>query len=70
MSNPRSRFVLKPSSLSQHTENFNKNLEKVEAPKIESFELIKPPTIINTNNLNKKSNFIIISIIIIINYFN
>lgn len=35
-------FLLKPSSLSQHTINFNKILEEVPAPKIESIILEKP----------------------------
>ena len=35
-------MLLKPSSLSQHTTDFNKILEQVPVPKIESFDLIKP----------------------------
>jgi len=40
--NPFSKVTLKPSSLSQHTTDFNKILEQVPVPKIESFDLIKP----------------------------
>lgn len=40
--NPFAKFSLKPSSLSQHTVNFNKILEEVPAPKIESIILEKP----------------------------
>lgn len=36
------KFTLKPSSLSQHTANFNKILEQVPVPKIEPLELVKP----------------------------
>lgn len=38
----RSKFSLKPSSLSQHTVNFNKILEEVPSPKIDSIILEKP----------------------------
>lgn len=40
--NPFAKFSLKPSTLSQHTVNFNKILEEVPAPKIESIILEKP----------------------------
>ncbi len=33
------KFTLKPSSLSQHTANFNKILEQVPVPKIDSIDL-------------------------------
>lgn len=39
---PFSKFSLKPSSLSQHTANFNKILEEVPAPKIDQIILEKP----------------------------
>ena len=39
---PFAKFSLKPSSLSQHTINFNKILEEVPAPKIDSIILEKP----------------------------
>lgn len=42
----RGKFTLKPSALSQHTANFNKILEQVPAPKIESIELVKPAEIV------------------------
>ena len=47
MSQPKSafsKFQFKPSALSQHTENFNKILEKIPAPKIDSsaLNLAKP----------------------------
>ncbi len=37
-----SKFTFKPSALSQHTANFNKQLEQLPAPKIESLNLAKP----------------------------
>lgn len=37
-----SKFTLKPSALSQHTANFNKMLEQVPVPKIDSLNLVKP----------------------------
>lgn len=40
--NPFAKFSLKPSSLSQHTVNFNKILEEVPSPKINSIILEKP----------------------------
>ena len=36
-----SKFTLKPSSLSQHTANFNEILKQAPTPKVESLELIK-----------------------------
>lgn len=41
----RGKFSLKPSALSQHTANFNKILEQVPTPKVDSIELIKPAEI-------------------------
>lgn len=41
----RGKFSLKPSALSQHTANFNKILEQVPTPKLDSIELIKPAEI-------------------------
>lgn len=40
--NPFAKFSLKPSSLSQHTVNFNKILEDAPSPKIEQIILEKP----------------------------
>ena len=48
-----SKFTLKPSALSQHTANFNKLLEQVPAPKIDSLQLLKPhEPILNERSLN------------------
>ncbi len=41
-----SKFMLKPSALSQHTANFNKLLEQVPVPKSETLNLLSNPTVI------------------------
>lgn len=53
-----SKFTLKPSALSQHTANFNKLLEQIPVPKIESIQLVKPIDHINesSNDLNLKKS--------------
>ncbi|CAF0783505.1 unnamed protein product [Brachionus calyciflorus] len=50
----RGKFTLRASALSKHTENFNKILEQVPAPKIENIELIKPAEIKPTESIAQK----------------
>lgn len=48
-----SKFVLKPSSLSKHTSNFNKMLEQAPVPKLDASELKLVPETPKENELTK-----------------